>query len=260
MIELAVDGAVATIVLARPPLNALNPEWVARFGELLDTIESSPDVTVLRIRSGERVFCAGADLAFMTANFGSVEGRASIHAFVTSVQRVFTRLEALPVTSIAQIEGPAVGGGLELALACDFRIIADTASVALPEVNLGLIPGAGGTQRLTRIAGSSVARRLILGGRPVLGAEAVSLRICDWVEPRAEVEAAAAALASRLSAFPRDAMSACRRCIVAAGSADRDGFKEELDATAALLESATTHERVRAFLNRNAARRDAEKG
>lgn len=255
MIALDVDGAVATITLSRPPVNAFNPQWVTRFGAVLGEIEANGNVAVVRVCSTERVFCAGADLTFMNEHFHTEEGRAKIHEFVESVQRAFFRLESLSATTIAQIEGPAVGGGLELALACDFRVIADTASVALPEIILGLIPGAGGTQRLSRLAGTSVARRLILTGRAVPAAEATQLRICDWVEPRAATDAACRDLALHLAAFPRDAMSACVRCIDASGRPNRDGFREELDATAMLLNSPSTHERVQAFLSKNAARR-----
>jgi enoyl-CoA hydratase len=253
MIELDVEGAVATITLAKPPLNALSPEWVARFDVILADIEARREIGAVRIRSSARVFCAGADLAFMTAHFGSAEGRATILAFIASVQRVFDRLAALRAATIAQLDGSAVGGGLELALACDFRVIADSAHVALPEVHLGLIPAAGGTQRLTRIAGSSVARRLILTGQAVNGAEAVALGICDFVESRERVPDVCMELASRLAAFPRDTVAASRRCINAALAGDH-GFREEIDASARLLESPTTHERVHAFLNKNAAK------
>lgn len=247
MIELHVDGAIATATLDHAPVNALSPAWVERFGRVLDEVESGP-VRVLRIRSVQPVFCAGADLVFMASHFESVDGRRGIIAFVSALQGLYARLESLPAVSIAQIEGPAMGGGLELALACDFRMICASARIGLPEIRLGLLPGAGGTQRLSRLAGPAVARRLILTARSVPADEALAAGICDWVAPAAEVDAACLAIATRIASFPADAIAANKRCLAAVADPARNGFTEELDNTAALLESPTTQLRVRAFL------------
>ena len=123
----------------------------------------SEGASVLLLRSSERAFCAGADLALMKSRFDTQPGRERMVAFVREMQRVYAQLERLPLVTIAEIGGAAMGGGLELALACDFRIAADDATLGLPEARLGLLPGAGGTQRLTRIAGEAIAKRLILG-------------------------------------------------------------------------------------------------
>ncbi len=169
MISLSIEGAIAKATLNRPPVNAINEEWVARLDEVLDEVERHEEVGVLWIRSSEKVFCAGADLALMRSIFDSPEGRERMIALTRRMQDVFARLEALPKATLAEIGGAAMGGGFELALACDLRIVSDSARVGLPEARLGLLPAAGGTQRMTRLCGESVARRLILGAELVNG-------------------------------------------------------------------------------------------
>ncbi|HSM19323.1 MAG TPA: enoyl-CoA hydratase/isomerase family protein, partial [Hyphomicrobiales bacterium] len=134
MIRLEVAGAVATATLARAPVNAIDDAWVARFGEIL---AGAREARVLLIRSAEKAFSAGADLALMRSRYGSAEGRAQMVALARAMQAAFAALEASPLVSIAEIGGPAMGGGLELALACDFRIAADGAKLGLPEASLG---------------------------------------------------------------------------------------------------------------------------
>src|SRR3989304_1269364 len=131
-ISLAIEGAVAIATLCRPPVNAINEEWVARLGAVLDEVEAARQVSVLWIRSNQRAFSAGADLALMRSRFGSDEGRRKMVDFTRELQAVYARLEGLGKVSIAEIGGAAMGGGFELALACDLRAVADTAKVGLP--------------------------------------------------------------------------------------------------------------------------------
>lgn len=250
VISFAVEGAVAIATLNRPPVNAIDEAWLAELDEIIGTVEHDGRVAVLLIRSGQRAFSAGADLALMRSRFASMAGRARMIAFVRDIQSVYARLERAEKVSIAEIGGPALGGGLELALACDFRVVADTAKVGLPEAQLGLLPGAGGTQRLARLCGTAVARRLILGAEVVHGAEAVALGIADWVFPAGELQREARAIADRIAALPAKALAACKRCIALAASPGDEGYKEEIAATAALLGDAETQQRVRAFLER----------
>ena len=162
-VSLSIEGGVATATLCRPPVNAINEAWVDRLNEVLDEVAQAGQVGVLRIRSSGRVFCAGADLALMRSIFDSAAGRERMIVLTRRMQEVFARLEALPQVTLAEIGGAAMGGGFELALACDLRIVSDAARIGLPEARLGLLPAAGGTQRMTRICGEAVARRLILG-------------------------------------------------------------------------------------------------
>jgi len=245
MIRLERDGALATATLARAPVNAIDEAWIAR---LVEVLAEAREARVLLIRSGEKAFSAGADLALMRSRFDSAAGRAQMVALARAMQDAFAALESSPVVSIAEIGAPAMGGGLELALACDLRIAAETAKLGLPEAGLGLLPGAGGTQRLTRIAGEAVAKRLILGAEAVDGAEAARLGLVQWAVPAAELAARAQRLAASLAALPAQALAACKRCIAAApGEA---GYALELEATATLLAGAETQARVRAFLEK----------
>jgi len=242
MISLERDGTLAIATLARAPVNAINEAWLARLEAVMDGIS---DAAVLLLRSDQKAFCAGADLELMRSRFDSAEGRALMVGLARGMQRVFARLERLPQVTLAEIGGAAMGGGLELALACDLRIAAETARLGLPEVRLGLLPGAGGTQRLPRVAGEAAARRLILGAEVVTGAQAAQLNIVQWAVPAAELAARARALAADIAAMPAAALAEAKACI-----GDPEGYARELASTARLLERDETRERVRAFLDK----------
>ena len=240
--------AIAT--LCRPPVNAINEEWIGRLDRILDEVEAAAEVKVLWIRSRERVFCAGADLALMRERFGTAEGRQQMVDMTRRMQAVYARLESLGKVSVAEIGGAALGGGFELALACDLRTVADTAKVGLPEARLGLLPGAGGTQRLTRLCGEGTSRRLILGAEVVDGVQAVALGLAHWAAPAAELETLTRSVASPISELPAAALAACKRCIDAALDESKDGFEVELAETGLLLASDETQQRVKRFLER----------
>jgi enoyl-CoA hydratase/carnithine racemase len=247
-VTLAFEGALAIATLDRPPVNAIDDAWVARLGAILDAVEARADVHVLWIRGAGRAFCAGADLALMRERFSTEAGRAQMVALARSMQQLFARIERSPKVSIAEIGGPALGGGLELALACDLRLAADSAKLGLPEARLGLLPGAGGTQRLTRICGDAVARQLILGGEVLTGTRAATLGLVHQSVPAAELQAAARAQAERIAAVPGTALAACKRCITAAVDGGEDGFAAELEGTAMLYAQPDTQALVRRFL------------
>jgi enoyl-CoA hydratase/carnithine racemase len=171
-----------------------------------------------------------------------------MYAYVAGIQRLYARIEKLPQVTLAEIGGAALGGGLELALACDLRVCALEAKVGLPEAQLGLIPGAGGTQRLTRLCGRSVAARLILGAETLDGAAARELGLVQWAVPRAELPERAIEIARRIAALPAAALAASKACIASACEPGRGGYSEELEATRLLLTNPETRERVEAFL------------
>ena len=248
MISLTIENSVATATLCRPPVNAINEEWVVRFGAMLDQVERAASVSVLRIRSAERAFCAGADLALMHSILDNAEGRDRMIDLTRGMQQVFARLERIPKLTLAEIGGAAMGGGFELALACDFRVVADAARIGLPEAGLGLLPAAGGTQRLTRICGEAIARRLILGAELVLGSDAVGLGLAQWMAPAATLEQATDAIVARVAALPPRAIAECKHCITVALDGSTDGFEAELIGSAALLAMPETQRRVTRFL------------
>lgn len=250
MITLDIAGGVAVATLCRPPVNAINEEWVARLDEVLDEVARADQVGILRLRSSERVFCAGADLALMRSIFDSAAGRERMIALTRRMQQVFARLESLPKVTLAELGGAAMGGGFELALACDLRIVSESARIGLPEARLGLLPAAGGTQRMTRLCGEAVARRLILGAEVVAGADAVGLGLAQWSAPAAEIESRASALAARLAELPPQTLAANKLCINVAARGGGDGFEAELAGSAMLLAAPETRRRVTKFLEK----------
>lgn len=242
---------VVVATLSRPPVNALNDELIARLDAVLDQVIADEGVTVLHIRSDQKVFCAGADLALMQSCFATPEGPDAMVSVVRQMQRLFARLESAPVITLAEIGGAAMGGGLELALACDFRVAALQARMGLPEVRLGLVPAAGGTQRLTRLCGPGIARRLILGGEQIDGAQAEQLGVVHWAQPREQLADWTRELAARLAASPRAALAANKHCIEAAGDPSRNGFAEEITQTRQLYEHPETRRKVAEFLGKS---------
>lgn len=248
MIRLDIAGAIATATLARSPVNAIDDEWIARLHEVIQQAEHDPAVSVLAIRSSERSFSAGADLELMRSRFDTPAGRTKMIAFVREMQRAYAQLEKSRLVSIAEIGGAAMGGGLELALACDLRIASASARLGLPEARLGLLPGAGGTQRLTLLCGEAVAKRVILGAEVLDGAEAARLGVVQWALAKEELPFKARELAERIAALPAASLAACKRCIGAAGKPGHDGFGMEIAATEDLLASGETQALVRGFL------------
>src|SRR5665647_1628911 len=240
--------AVTTLTLKHPPVNAISEEWVRAFDAKLDELGRGPRFTVLHIRSEQKVFCAGADLKEVRAHMEMADGPDRMYAYVAGIQRLCARIEALPQVTLAEISGAAMGGGFELALACDLRIAANEAKVGLPEARLGLIPGAGGTQRLTRLCGPALASRLILGAEILDGATAATLGVVHWAAPRAELPARAAEIAQRIAGLPSAALAASKVCIAAAGQPGRGGYTDELEFTRSLLSNPETQKRVTAFL------------
>jgi len=245
----ATDG-VGLIRLTRPEkLNALNARMVAELGAVLERVRKDASVRALVVTGTGRAFSAGADIAELAALSGTEE----FLRFIEAIQTTVAMLEDLPLPTIAALNGLAHGGGLELALACDLRIGASEATLALPEIKLGVLPGAGGTQRLPRLLPVAVAKELLfLGGS--LGSEAaLRLGLVNAVVPREHVMAEAVALAQRLAALPPLALRAAKRLSRIAVEADpRTGFEAERLAVASLFCTADRREGMDAFLARRA--------
>lgn len=204
------DG-IATVTINRPrTLNALNAATIAELGQAIDEIAANDEVRVLVITgSGDRAFVAGADIREFNAIEDAVDGTRLSRA----THAVFQRLVDLPKPVIAAINGFALGGGLELALACDIRIAAETAELGLPEITLGLIPGWGGTTRLARLVGPGRAKLMILSGERISAAEAYHAGIVERVVPAASLMQDVQQLASRLAAQPVLALAAAKQSI-----------------------------------------------
>jgi enoyl-CoA hydratase/carnithine racemase len=193
-VRLEVEAGVGTIVLERPPMNALSTAVQAGLAEAAAAATTRSDVRAVIVYGGPKLFAAGADIKEM-ANWSY----ADVVANATRLQAAFTAIAEIPKPTIAAVTGYALGGGCELALACDLRIAGDNAKLGQPEILLGLIPGAGGTQRLTRLIGPSRAKDLIFTGRFVDAAEALSLGLVDRVVAPDDVYSAAQELALQLA-------------------------------------------------------------
>jgi enoyl-CoA hydratase len=187
------DDGVALVRLDRPKANALSAEVLHQLREIAEGLVEDPPGAVV-VWGGERIFAAGADIA-QVGGGGPEQVSAGFHSALRA-------LSSIPRVVIAAINGYALGGGLELALACDLRICADNARLGLPEILLGVIPGGGGTQRLARLVGAGRAKDLVLTGRQVGAEEALAMGLANRVVPRAEVIDAALAMAAQLSAGP----------------------------------------------------------
>ncbi|WP_336057162.1 enoyl-CoA hydratase/isomerase family protein [Nitratireductor sp. CH_MIT9313-5] len=251
MIGYSAANGVATLTLSRPPVNAIDAAFVAAFREALDRAEAEA-VTVLVIRSDQKCFCAGADLAQIARYFDAPDGVEAMRAYVKSLHAIFDRLEAFPAITLAAIDGPALGGGLEMALACDLRLATTRARLGLPEARVGMIPGAGGTQRLTRICGPGVSARIILGCEIVDGAEAARLGIVQWSCAPEALDGEIATITGRIAGLSRQALLLSKDCIAAYSDPTRDGFARELDAPGILIPTEEARSRVRGFFQRKA--------
>jgi enoyl-CoA hydratase len=243
---------VFTVTMNRPPVNALDDALVDALHAAVQAATADPEVCVLHLRSDARVFCAGADLALMERSIRTAHGLEQMLALVSHLQELAWCIEAAPLVTLAELGGAALGGGFELALACDLRIAAHEAKLGLPEVGLGLLPAAGGTQRLTRLVGPGLARRMVLGAETLDGRAAERLGLVQWSAPRAELRQAARAEAERIATLPRAAIAGAKQCIAAAQDAARDGFAEELAQTRRLYQHPVTRARIAAFLARSA--------
>lgn len=251
MITVTIGDRIATVTLNHPPVNAISAEWIALFGAKLDELAARTDWQLLHVRSDQKVFCAGADLKQMRERFDAPDGPDRTLSYVAGIQRLYARIERLSQVTLAEIGGAALGGGFELALACDLRVVANEAKIGLPEARLGLIPGAGGTQRLTRLCGRSVATRMILGAEVVDGATAAALGLAHWATPRVDLHARAVEVTQRIAKLPAAALAACKGCIAEACKPGHGGYFDEIEHTRRLMTNAETRQRVEAFLAGN---------
>jgi enoyl-CoA hydratase/carnithine racemase len=262
MIDLTVAGGVATITMSRPPVNAIDHAFLAAFACCLDALEARSDVTIVVIRSDQHCFCAGADLSLIGGYFADSDGADHMVSYVRKFHDLFRRVEALPAVTMAVLGGPALGGGLELALSCDLRLAARSAKLGLPEARVGMIPGAGGTQRLTRLCGIGTASRLILTGEIVDGAEAERIGLVQWSAPDAELAQRSGEMTARVCSLARPALQAAKDCLAAYFDPMLDGYARELEKPLHLMKTAEVRERIALFLSgaaREAPRTSGEK-
>ena len=207
-VRLEVDGGIGTIRLERPPMNALNVEIQDALQVAASEAAARRDVSAVIIYGGEKVFAAGADIKEMqTMSYTDMVDRSA------ALQAAFTAVARIPKPTVAAVTGYALGGGCELALTCDFRVAGDNAQFGQPEVLLGVIPGAGGTQRLSRLIGPSRAKDIIFTGRFVSAQEALQIGLVDEVVAPEDVYAAARRRVKRYVGGPAYALRAAKEAI-----------------------------------------------
>ncbi len=241
--EAQADG-VTVIRLDRPPLNALSQALLAELAAVAQAVAADADVKAVVVSGGERAFAAGADIT----EFGSPDDARRIG---THFRAAFDAVAAIPRPVIAAIRGVALGGGLELALACDLRVAAESARLGQPEILLGIIPGAGATQRLPRLIGTARAKEIVWSGRQLHAAEAYAIGLVDRVVPPDETEAAALAWAATFATGAVVAMGAAKRVIDhGLDSSLGAGLDLELGAFVDVFRTEDATEGVRSFLDR----------
>ena len=242
------DGAVRTITIHRPErLNALDSATIRALHEAFEAAAADPAVrAVVLTGSGPKAFVAGADIAEMSA-LSAVEARD----FSLRGQRMMRFVEKMPKPVIAMVNGFALGGGLELAMSCHLRIAADTAKVGQPEINLGLIPGFGGSQRVLRLAGRAATLELCLTGAPIAAERALQLGIVNRVVPAAELQAETTKLAAQLASSAPLALRGMLDCVNVGGECGiEEGLEYESVQFGLVFSSEDMREGTSAFLEK----------
>lgn len=237
------DG-VALITLARPPVNALSRSMQEEIRAVSHQVSKCCEVDAVVFAGSDRAFAAGADIKEMRdIPFSQmlIESR--------ELQSAFNAVAAIPQPTVAAITGPALGGGMELALCCDRRIVDEAATLGQPEILLGIIPGAGGTQRLTRLVGPAIAKDLCLTGRILPAREALALRLIEEVTPRWTATERALEWARQFIGGPRMALRAAKEAVDRGGETDLEtGLGIERSLFAALFATEDREAGMRSFI------------
>ena len=237
----------AWIILGRPnKLNAINSVMLEELSKAIDKINEDANIRCVIIKGeGEKAFSTGADIKEFKKLTPETAAEFSIKG-----QKAFSKLEMLSKPVIASLNGYVLGGGLELALACDFKIASDHAEFYCPEIKLGFIPAWGGTQRLPLVVGLSNAKRLIMTGEKIQANEALKIGLVDKVVASEKLESETEALAQRLCEFPPEALKKAKRILTSVTRLSSEvGFKKETEAFVMLFSTKETQELIEAFFD-----------
>ena len=246
-----IDGPVAMVIIDRVEAhNALNEGIIRQIGEAIDGVARSSARALVFIGAGQKAFCAGADVK-------DIEGRNATarRAVIAFGQTTFAKLDRLTIPSIAVIHGLALGGGLELAMACTYRVATPTARMGLPEIKLGLIPGYGGTQRLPRLVGAAKAMELLMSGRIIDAAEADRIGLLNAVIAGDNPEQIGREFAGRFVDMGRNATALVLEAVDAATHTSlSEGLEVETELVSRALASHEAAEGMAAFLEKRPPR------
>jgi enoyl-CoA hydratase len=250
VLDLTRRDEFSIITLNRPEaLNALNAQMIDAISAAIDAAAKAGTRALLFTGAGPKAFCAGADIKELL-------GRSAIESkrFAELGQRIFAKLDMLPIPSVAVINGYAFGGGLELALACTFRVATASAKVGLPEIKLGAIPGYGGTQRLPRIIGEARALEMIMTGRTVAAEEALRLGLVSRIVEGDAIEGGMA-FAREFTKFSLPVLALAREAVMRAGDTPiNEGLKIEADLNTLAFQTEDVQEGMAAFIAKREAK------
>ncbi|MET7929429.1 enoyl-CoA hydratase-related protein [Streptomyces sp. NPDC005349] len=248
VLDVTRDGAVATIRVDRPKANAVDPAMIEEFLTVLPPLAADPEVRCIVVTGTGRFFIAGADIAVMRDL--SADNQARMRRWI-DVQRV---IERAPKPVVAAMNGHALGGGAELSLACDLRIVSADAVFGFPEIRLGLFPGAGGSQRLPRLVGPHLAKRLMIEGERLTAQRALELGLVDLVAAPDAFDAVVAERARALAAQPTAAIALLKRVVDEGyGLPVEEALEREEKGVAELTRTADAAEGLQAFLDKRDA-------
>jgi enoyl-CoA hydratase/carnithine racemase len=247
-LDFTTEDAIGWVRLDRPKrLNAISPQMMLELRSVVDRVRSDPAIRVLVFIGTGRAFSAGADISELVG----MKNAPKFLAFLEGIQAVCNDIESLGRPTIAALNGFAYGGGCELAVSCDLRLFAASAKIGVPEIRIGVLPGAGGTQRLPRLVPPAIAKQMIFFGEPLDAETAAKHGLANAVVPDAELEAAARAWAKKLAALPPLALGAAKALVHAAGNADlASGLAAERNAVAFLYGTEDGREGLKAFLEK----------
>ncbi len=242
------DGGVALVRLNRPQrLNAISPQMVQDLKAVIERVREDLDVRALVFTGEGRAFSAGADISELV----KLGGPPDFLRFIERIQATYNALEDLDRPTIAAINGLAYGGGCELALACDLRIMAEAAGIGVPEIKIGVLPGAGGTQRLAHMLPPAIAKQMVYFGEPLSSADALRHGLVNAVVPHEQVLETALTWARRLAELPPLALRSAKLLVHAGVNADlKTGVEAERQAVAFLFGTEDRKEGMQAFLEK----------
>jgi len=246
-VDFQIHDGIALVTVDRPPVNALNHQVEDEMDKVFEDLSTISEVGAVIITGGRgKAFVAGADIKAILE-----KSPKEAYEMSASTQRILLKVERFHRVVIAAVNGLALGGGCEIALACDMRVMDATTIIGLPEVGLGLLPGAGGTQRLAKLVGIGKAKELILTGDPIDAAEAKRIGLVERVAPKGEAVAEAKKLAKRILLRGPVAVANAKKAINdGSDMAFEDGLKRETELFSALFETQDMKEGVTAFIEK----------
>ncbi|GIO21748.1 enoyl-CoA hydratase [Oceanobacillus sp. J11TS1] len=250
IIDLKIEEKVAYLTIKSPPANALSSKIITKLDELLTQIEKEDKAKVVVLQGEGKFFSAGADIK----EFTSHQEAAEYESLAENGQRIFNKVEHFPIPVIASIHGAALGGGLELAMACHIRYATANAKIGLPEMNLGIIPGFAGTQRLPRYVGNARAYEMILTGEPISGKQAEAWGLINRVFEEDVFQNEVHNLARKIAAKSKPGINRIMKLIPYANTSQfEEGVKQEARLFGEIFGSADAKEGVSAFIEKRAA-------